>query len=195
MRCAIYARVSTVDQDTENQLQQLREFCQRQGDQVVAEYIDVASGGKADRQKLREMFLHASQRKFDLLLFWSLDRLSREGVLPTLNYLQQLTEYGVGYRSFTEQYLDSLGPFRDAVLAILASIARQERIRLSERTKAGLLKAKGQGRIGGRPSSLKPYELEKAKQMREEGNSWVVIAREFSCHPDTVKRALTKDGE
>jgi DNA invertase Pin-like site-specific DNA recombinase len=129
------------------------------------------------------------------LLFWSLDRLSREGVLPTLNYLQQLTEYGVGYRSFTEQYLDSLGPFRDAVLAVLACIARQERIRLSERTKAGLLKAKGQGRIGGRPSSLKPYEREKAEQMRQEGNSWAVIAREFSCHPDTVKRALTKGGE
>jgi DNA invertase Pin-like site-specific DNA recombinase len=191
MRCALYARVSTVDQDTENQLQQLRDFCQRQSHQVVAEYIDIASGGKADRQKLKEMFLHASQRKFDLLLFWSLDRLSREGVLPTLNYLQQLTEYGVGYRSFTEQYLDSLGPFRDAVLAILASIARQERIRLSERTKAGLLKAKGRGRVGGRPPSLKPYEREKAKQMREEGNSWAVIAREFSCHPDTVKRALT----
>jgi DNA invertase Pin-like site-specific DNA recombinase len=68
MRCAIYARVSTVDQDTENQLQQLREFCQRQGDQVVAEYIDIASGGRADRQKLKEMFLHASQRKFALLV-------------------------------------------------------------------------------------------------------------------------------
>jgi DNA invertase Pin-like site-specific DNA recombinase len=65
--------------------------------------------------------------------------------------LQRLAQYGVGYRSFTEQYLDSCGIFKDAVLSILATIAKQERIRISERVHAGLAKARKQGRIGGRP--------------------------------------------
>ena len=85
------------------------------------------------------------------MLFWSLDRFSREGVRETLNHLERLTSYGVNYRSFTEQYLDSCGIFKDAVLAILAVIAKQERVRLSERTLAGLAKARKQGRVGGRP--------------------------------------------
>src|SRR5579872_4391977 len=75
----------------------------------------------------------ASRREFDLVLFWSLDRFSREGVLATLQYLQRLTSYGVGWKSLQEEYLDSCGVFRDAVLSILATIAQQERIRLSER--------------------------------------------------------------
>jgi DNA invertase Pin-like site-specific DNA recombinase len=84
------------------------------------------------------------------VLFWSLDRFSREGVLETLNHLPRLAAYGVGYRSFTEQYLDSCGIFKDAALSMLATIAKQERIRLSERTIAGLEKARRAGRVGGR---------------------------------------------
>jgi len=81
----------------------------------------------------------------DLVLFWSLDRLSREGVLQTLNYLNRLSSYGVGYRSFTEQYFDSCGIFREAVIAILATVAKQERLRISERTKARLESARRKG--------------------------------------------------
>ncbi|HLW54366.1 MAG TPA: recombinase family protein [Candidatus Angelobacter sp.] len=191
LRVALYSRVSTKDQDNENQLTQLREYCQRQGYAIVAEYVDVCSGAKAERPRQKEMFLHASQRKFDVLLFWSLDRLSREGVLPTLNYLQQLTSYGVGYLSFTEQYLDSLGVFRDAVLGILAAVARQEKIRISERTKAGLLKARADGRVGGRPSSLTPDQKEQAKRLRREGKTWTEIAPLFRVHPDTIKRIVS----
>jgi DNA invertase Pin-like site-specific DNA recombinase len=73
------------------------------------------------------------------------------GSRETLQHLQRLTAYGVGYRSFTEQYLDSCGLFKDAVISILATIAKQERVRPSERTIAGLQRAKQQGRIGGRP--------------------------------------------
>ena len=98
------------------------------------------------------------------MLFWSLDRLSREGVLQTLTYLQTLTSYGVGWKSFTEQYLDSCGVFRDAVLSILATIAKQERIRLSERTIAGLEKARRQGRMGGRPRVI--TDRAKVKELR-----------------------------
>lgn len=190
MRVAIYSRVSTSDQDNENQVLQLSQYCRTQGYEMTGQYIDVCSGGKADRQQFKRMLQHAHQRRFDLLLFWSLDRLSREGVLETLQYLQRLTAYGVGYRSFTEQYLDSLGPFRDAVLAILACIARQERVRLSERTLAGLARAKAKGHVGGRPRSLKPYERDKAVEMRATGMNWAAIARQFGVHPDTIKRFI-----
>ena len=118
MKIAIYARVSTKDkgQDTQNQLGQLREFASRQGWQVIREYVDSETGGKSDRAEFQAMFEAASQRKFDLLLFWALDRLSREGVLETLQHLNRLTSYGVGFRSFTEQYFDSCGIFKDAVI-------------------------------------------------------------------------------
>jgi DNA invertase Pin-like site-specific DNA recombinase len=84
------------------------------------------------------MFADARARKFDLVLFWSLDRLSREGVSATLGHLERLSDYGVGWRSHTEEYLDSCGIFRDAVLGILATIAKQERIRRSERASAAI---------------------------------------------------------
>ena len=128
-KVALYARVSTRDkgQDTENQLSQLRAFVATQGWTVAHEYVDRATGKHSDREQFQRLFADASQRKFDLVLFWSLDRFSREGVLETLNHLQRLAAYGVGYRSFTEQYLDSCGIFKDAVLAILAVIAKQER--------------------------------------------------------------------
>jgi DNA invertase Pin-like site-specific DNA recombinase len=82
------------------------------------------------------MMLAASQRRFDLLLFWKLDRLSREGVRETLAYLTRLDGWGVAWRSFTEQHLDSAGIFKDVVISIMATLAEQERISISERTKA-----------------------------------------------------------
>ena len=111
---------------------QLREFCAKQDWHIAGEYVDSATGKNSDREQFRRLFVAASRREFDLVLFWSLDRFSREGVLATLQHLQRLTSYGVGYRSFTEAYLDSCGMFKDAVISILATIAKQERIRLSE---------------------------------------------------------------
>lgn len=190
MRAAIYSRVSTEEQDNYNQLLQLREYCQKQGYQIVAEFIDTASGGKADRAQFQQMFTGASQRRFDILLFWSLDRFSREGVLETLQHLNRLTSYGIAWRSFTEQYLDSTGIFREAVIGILAAIAKQEKVRISERTKAGLLKARAKGKTLGRPRALKPYDIEEVKRMKAEGKSWPVIGRYFGCHPDTAKYSV-----
>src|SRR6185369_12739599 len=135
MKVALYARVSTRDkgQDTENQLAQLRDYCIRNKWEIIKEYIDYATGKNSERVKFLELFQDAYQRKFDLVFFWSLDRFSREGALETLQHLQKLTSYKVEWKSFTEQYLDSCGVFRDAVLAILATIAKQERLRLVER--------------------------------------------------------------
>src|SRR5579863_7941303 len=143
MKTAIYARVSTKDgrQDTENQLRQLRAFAATQGWTVVHEYVDRASGRRGDREQFQKMFAAASRREFDVLLFWSLDRLSREGTVQTLNHLERLTNYGLNYRSYTEQYLDSTGIFKEAVIGILAAVAKQEQVRISERVMAGLERA------------------------------------------------------
>lgn len=179
MRVALYARVSTKDkgQDTENQLVQLREFCRKQGWDVIHEYVDQVSGKRSDRAQFQAMFADAAKRKFDLVLFWSLDRFSREGVLETLQHLQRLTAAKVDWKSFTEQYLDSCGAFRDAVLAILAAIAKQERVRLSERTLAGLERAKRAGRTGGRPKKI--VDRGKIRARREEGATVSEVAEEF----------------
>lgn len=153
MKVALYARVSMRDgQETDNQLSQLRGYCVRQGWEIAREYVDHVSGsGKVKRPEFEAMMTDAKRGKFGLLMFWSLDRLSREGTLKTLKYLESLTDYGVGWKSHQEEYLDSVGPFRDAVIAILSTIAKQERIRISERTKAGLETAKRKGRTLGRP--------------------------------------------
>lgn len=190
LRTALYARVSTKDkgQDTENQLAQLREFCESQHWTITAEYVDRATGKHSDRAQFQRLFLDASQRKFDVVLFWSLDRFSREGVRETLNHLERLSAYGVGYRSFTEQYLDSCGMFKDAVLAILAVIAKQERIRLSERTVAGLQRARKQGRIGGRPRLV--VDRARVAQMDAEGLTTREIGAEFGISAASVCRIL-----
>lgn len=187
-RIVLYARVSTKDkgQDTRNQLAQLREYCAKQDWTVTREYVDHASAKTGDRPKFNELLEAASRREFDLVLFWSLDRFSREGVLETLQHLQKLTSYGVGWKSFTEQYLDSCGVFRDAVLSILATIAKQERIRLSERTVAGLERARKQGRIGGRPRVV--TDRRKVAKLRAAGKSLGEIAAEMGLSKTTVAR-------
>lgn len=191
--------MSTKDgrQDTENQLRQLRAFAATQGWTVVHDYVDRASGKRSDREQFRRMFESASRREFDCLLFWSLDRLSREGTVETLNHLQRLTGYGVNYRSFTEQYLDSTGIFKEAVIGILAAVAKQERVRLSERTIAGLQRAKAQGRVGGRPRAedADPNLIAKIARLRAQGQSVRAVAAAVKKSPNTVLRLLLPDRE
>ena len=188
MRVALYGRVSTRDkgQETENQLRQLRAFAESQGWTIYREFVDHESAATCDREQFQEMFLDASQRRFDVLLFWALDRLSREGVLETLQHLNRLTSYGVGYRSFTEQYFDSCGIFRDAVIAIIATVAKQERVRLSQRVKAGLETARAKGRRLGRPQVI--VEPSAIATLRQRGRSWPQIARELGIGVGTAYR-------
>lgn len=175
-------------QDTENQLIQLREFCERQGWPIAGEYVDNVTGKSSDRAEFQRLFTDASQRKFDMVLFWSLDRFSREGVRETLNHLERLTAAGVGYRSYTEQYLDSCGMFKDAVLAILAVVAKQERIRLSERTVAGLARARRAGRVGGRPRVV--VDRERVAAMAAAGGTTREIAAAVGVSAASVCRIL-----
>ena len=187
---ALYSRVSTNcgKQDVENQLAQLRDFCKRQGWTIVREYVDHASGKRSDRAAFTSMFEAASRREFDCLLFWSLDRLSREGVYETLQHLKRLTDYGVSYKSFTETYLDSCGMFKEAVISILAAVAKQERVRISERVQAGLARARKQGRVGGRPKVV--ASITKMRKLAEQGLSAVEIGEQLGVSRMTVARRL-----
>jgi DNA invertase Pin-like site-specific DNA recombinase len=108
-----------------------------------------------------------------------------------LNHLQRLTGYGVNYRSFTEQYLDSTGIFKEAVIGILATVAKQERVRLSERTIAGLQRATAQGRVGGRPRiDDNPRTVEALRRLRSRGQSIRQIAAELKLSTGTVMKLV-----
>lgn len=171
--CLIYARCSTKDQETLNQLAQLRDYAAKQDWTIVEEIVDVSSGGKGlkERPGLDKVFDLARRRQFDLLLFWALDRFSREGSRKTIGYLSILDDYGVDWHSYSEPYISSLGIFKDAIIAILSALARQEKIRISERTKAGLERTRRNGTRLGRPRTP-PETLKKALKLRQEGLSF-----------------------
>src|SRR6516162_6529289 len=111
MRVAIYARVSTEDkgQDPENQLRDLRAWCTNSGHDIVGEYIDRVSGrkGAGERKQFSVLFEDASRRKFDCVLFWALDRFSREGMVPTIQHLERLSARGVTFHSYAEPRLSA----------------------------------------------------------------------------------------
>jgi DNA invertase Pin-like site-specific DNA recombinase len=190
MKVGIYARVSTDKQDNANQLEQLREFASKQGWEIVTEYKDTASGsGRRTRPQFDAVMLAASQRKFDLLLFWALDRLSREDIVKTLGYLEQLRAWGCGWRSYTQPFLDTGNEMTNSiVLSVLAAVAKQERITLSERTKAGLQRARRAGkRLGRRAVEV---DVRAAHRLRAEGLGVRGIAKNLGISVNTLQRSL-----
>lgn len=148
MKIAIYCRVSTEKQEAENQLIQLRAYALKSGYEIFKEYTDVISGKENSRPAYDEMFKDAHQKLFDMVLFWDLSRFSRSGTLFTLQKLHELDLLGIAWKSYQEQYLDSAGAFKDVVISIMATLAKIEREKISERTKAGLAKAKNVGKRG-----------------------------------------------
>jgi putative DNA-invertase from lambdoid prophage Rac len=177
-RVVIYGRVSTQDQDARNQIRQLKGYAAAQGWQVVDAITDTCSGATAasERDGLGKVLILAHQRRFDILLFWSLDRFSREGSRKTIGYLTQLEQFGVGWHSFTEPYLSTLGVFSDAIIALLSALAKQERLRIGERTKAGLERAKANGKRLGRPRTS-PDRIAEAKKLRASHLSFTEIGQ------------------
>lgn len=191
MRVAIYARVSTRDkgQDPDNQVHQLRAFAEQHGT-LYEIFTEEVSGGKSDRTEFKLLLLEAYQKKFDLVVFWRLDRFSREGALPTLKYLKELRDHGVNYKSFTELYLDSLGPFGDVIVSMLATIAAQDLIKISENTKASLAKKKAAGIRLGAPTKS-PTVVAHVQALKLQGQSNSSIARTLGISPSTVAKYVT----
>jgi len=192
MRVAIYARVSTDDrgQDPENQLTQLRTWCAAADHAIVAEFVDHVSGGKSADKRLQfaAMLDAAHRRQFDILLVWALDRLSREGMVPTILHLQRLAAAGVVFHSYTEPLLSTDNEVvRDIVLAVMASLAKMERQKISERTKAGLERARAKGkRLGRAPFS--DANLLKLRMALETGISWHAASVETHLAYSTVRK-------
>jgi len=185
MKVGIYSRISKETSDNTNQLLILREYCQKMEYEIFDEYVDVVSGGSPNRVEFNRMMLDASQRKFDMVLFFALDRLTREGTRKTIQYLQMLEDYGVKYKSYSEQYLDSSGIFKDVIISLLSTLAKQERIRTGERVRAGLVRAKSQGRIGGRPT-IGDTTVQKIHELKSEGMSIMAISKQLGISRGTI---------
>jgi len=155
MDVAIYVRVSTDKQELENQLSQLRLYCRTKQYNIIKVYEDIITGGAISRPGFDMLLNDARIGYFQHLIFWSLDRLSRSGTLFTLQCLKEFENRNITWESFQEQYLNSIGPFKDVVLSVLSTIAKIEKERISERTKAGLETAKAKGKTLGRPKGSK----------------------------------------
>ena len=153
-RIALYARVSTVDRDQnpETQLLPLRDFVAAQmAWQVTREYVDQASAtNMLQRVAWKALLDDAAKRKFDVVVVWKMDRAFRS-VLDAANTLERLRAWGVGLRSYTEPWLDTTSPFGEALYYITVAYSQLERGILRERVKAGMDRARRQGKHIGRP--------------------------------------------
>ena len=157
-RAALWSRVSTAEQTAENQLREFRVRAEADGATVVREYVLVASAYQGEHQgQLHDLHKRADRREIDAVYVWALDRLSREGIAATLAALQPLYARGVRVVSLKESWLEALAQpaLRDLLVAIFGWVAEQESARRSERTKAGQVRAIGQGKRLGRPKGSK----------------------------------------
>lgn len=186
-RAVLYLRVSTLDQHPETQLLDLRQMAAQRGLQVVHEYTDHGiSGTRTRRPALDEMMADARRGQFDVVLVWACDRLARS-VRHFLEVLDELTRLSVEFVSFRES-LDTAGPLGRAVVVIISAIAELERSLIVERVRAGMRRARLEGRHVGR----KPLEIDRTAVLQERagGRSLTQIAQTFRISRATVSRII-----
>ena len=170
-----------------DQLAQLRAWSAAAGHTIASEYIDHVSGGKGadERPQLARMLDDAHRRKSDVLLCWSFDRLSREGLEPPIGYLRRLGNAGVAFHSYSEPMLSTDNPvLRDVLLAVMASM---ERARISERTRAGLERVKANGVVLGRRPLAAERQADMAALARE-GLTAYAIGKRLGLDIKTVQK-------
>ena len=160
-RAALYMRVSTLDQHPETQLHDLRQMAQQRSYAIVREYTDRISGTKARRPGLDDMMRDARRGQFDVVLVWASDRIARS-VKHFLDVLDELNRMNIEFVSFREQ-IDTGGPLGRAVVVIIGAIAELERNLIIERVRAGMRRARLEGRHIGR----KPLELDRSSILRD----------------------------
>ena len=172
-RAAIYARVSTLDQEPENQLAELRQYVTARGWTAV-EYVDRGvSGAKERRPALDRLIRDARRRRFDVLVCWRLDRLGRS-LKHLVTLLDELAALGVAFVSLGEG-IDCTTPAGRLQLHILAALAEFERARIAERVTAGLTRARRQGKTLGRPRLTRPpVALPTRVTVRQAADAWGV---------------------
>ena len=190
-RAALYLRVSTVDQHPESQLHDLRQLAQQRGYEIVHEYTDRITGTKAKRPGLDELLADARRGQFDVVLVWACDRLARS-VRHFLEVLDELNHLGIEFVSFREN-LDTAGPLGRAVVVIIGAIAELERGLIVERVRAGMRRARLEGRHVGR----RPLVIDRAAVLSERahGRSLSQLAQTFRASRATISRILKEAKE
>ena len=185
-RAALYMRVSTLDQHPESQLHDLRQMAAQRGYAIVNEYTDRISGTKAKRPGLDAMMADARHGRFDVALVWASDRIARS-VKHFLEVLDELNRLDIEYVSFREN-IDTGGPLGRAMVVIIGAIAELERNLIIERVRAGMRRARLEGRQIGR----QPLILDRAaiQRDRDQGQSLRQIARGHRISAATVQRVL-----
>jgi len=185
-RAVLYMRVSSLDQHPETQLHDLRQMAAQRGYELTKEYTDRISGAKARRPGLDELMHDARRGRFDVVLVWASDRIARS-VKHFLEVLDELNHLNIEFVSFREQ-IDTGGPLGRAIVVIIGAIAELERNLIIERVRAGMRRAKLEGRHIGR----KPLELDRTAilQDRRRGQSLGQIARSHGISRATVHRVI-----
>jgi len=186
MKTAIYARVSTTDQNCEVQLRELREYVARRGWELVGEYVDAGfSGAKASRPSLDRLMAAAARREFDSVMVWKIDRFGRS-VLNLSQQLATLTSYGVRFIAVSQGLdTDASNPSSRLMLTILAGVAEFEREIIKERTLSGVRAAKANGKVLGRP--MRVFRRDEVVRLRDqEGLSWRAIAKQLGVPVSTA---------
>ena len=190
MRVAIYGRVSTVNQSTDIQLQECRQYAERCGYQVVGEYYDTISGttSKDDREALARLLEDAFVRRFDTVVVYSIDRLGRS-LKHCLDILDTLRERQVQFVSIKQQ-IDTGSSVGKLIFEIFACLASYERTQILERTALGRERAKARGVKFGRKSKMNSSVAEAVRQLRGKGAGIKFIATSLEIGIGTVYKAL-----
>jgi putative DNA-invertase from lambdoid prophage Rac len=188
MRVAVYARVSTADQNCEMQLRELRDYVSARKWEIVGKYVDTGwSGAKASRPELNRLTSDARKRRFDAVLVWKLDRWGRS-VADSIRSIQELTSLGIRFIAVTQNIdTDESNPMARFLLHIMAAFAELEREIIRERVTAGVRAAKANGKTLGRPKRV--FRRDEALQMRAAGMSWRRIAAQLGVPLTTVVEA------
>ncbi|MCL2724816.1 MAG: recombinase family protein [Polyangiaceae bacterium] len=183
-RAALYLRVSTDKQTSENQRPEVTMLARTRGLEIVQVYEEIGSAAK-HRAEFDRMMVDAHAGRFDVLVVWSLDRFGRS-MVGNLQAVLELDRIGVQVVSVRESWLDSSGPTRPLLLVIFGWVAEQERNRMIERTKAGLERARREGKQIGRPKAC--INLDEALQLRRRGLSLSKAAKKIGIGKSTLHR-------
>ena len=191
MRVALYARVSTRDQDCEMQLQELRGMAEARGVELAGEYVDRGVSGSKDRRpELDRLMKDARRRRFDAVWCWKFDRFARS-LRHLVTALDEFRALGVDFLSHQEA-VDTSTPVGRMLFQVIGAMAEFERELIRERVIAGLKQAKAKGKKLGRPRVA--IDLPAARALRADGLSYRAVASRLGVSVGTVHAALRSAG-
>ena len=195
MRVALYARVSTQDQDCERQLRDLRQFAQRRDDQIISTITEQASGSKDDRSGRKEILQLAQAKQIDAILVTELSRWGRS-TTDLLSTLEQLESFGVSLIAMSGMTFDLTSATGKLMATMLAGISEFERSLLQERIRSGLDNARAAGKTLGRPlgSSTTDKYKKRVLRYRKAGKSYRWIAKDLQISKNTVAKIIKSAG-